>query len=37
VKDRTGRTLSRAEQAEIERMNRENTKAAERAAQRKGK
>jgi len=30
VKDRTGRTLSRADQEEIRRMNEENAKAARR-------
>lgn len=36
MKDRNGRTLSRADQAEIRRMNDENAEAAKRAAE-KGK
>lgn len=36
MKDRAGRTLSRADQAEIDQMNRENRRAADQAAE-KGK
>lgn len=32
MQDRTGRELSRSDQAEIERMNRENAEAAKRAS-----
>jgi hypothetical protein len=36
MRDRTGRTLSRADQAEIERMNTENAKAARRRREQPG-
>jgi hypothetical protein len=37
MRDRMGRELSRADRAEIERVNDENREAARRAAERKGK